>query len=251
MTAIDESPLDAAKLEQFVFRAVDEVGRHAQRRAGGDGRPARPLPGARRRRRAHVGRAGGPHRYRRALRTGVAERPGGRRLRRLPRRPGAATACRPSRRSRSPTRTAPPTCRGSSRSRSAPSWTRQRITEAARRATGSAGTSTTTTSTTAASGSSAPATTPTSSQSWLPALDGVVERLERGARVADVGCGHGASTILMAERLPELDLRRLGLPRRLDRRPHASGRREAGVADRVRFEIGPRDRRPAARATTS
>jgi hypothetical protein len=33
---------------------------------------------------------------------------------------------------------------------------------------------------------------------WLPALDGVVEKLERGASVADVGCGHGASTILMA-----------------------------------------------------
>jgi trans-aconitate methyltransferase len=36
----------------------------------------------------------------------------------------------------------------------------------------------------------------------LPALDGVVERLERGARVADVGCGHGASTILMATAFP-------------------------------------------------
>ena len=35
---------------------------------------------------------------------------------------------------------------------------------------------------------------------WLPALEGVVERLERGALVADVGCGHGASTILMARR---------------------------------------------------
>ncbi|MGZ8687411.1 MAG: class I SAM-dependent methyltransferase, partial [Gaiellaceae bacterium] len=33
---------------------------------------------------------------------------------------------------------------------------------------------------------------------WLPALDGVVERLSRGARVADVGCGHGHSTVLMA-----------------------------------------------------
>ncbi|TJW39315.1 MAG: SAM-dependent methyltransferase, partial [Mesorhizobium sp.] len=30
--------------------------------------------------------------------------------------------------------------------------------------------------------------------SWLPALEGVVEKLERGAEVADVGCGHGAST---------------------------------------------------------
>lgn len=38
--------------------------------------------------------------------------------------------------------------------------------------------------------------------SWLPALDGVVAKLERGARVADVGCGHGASTILMAKAFP-------------------------------------------------
>jgi 2-polyprenyl-3-methyl-5-hydroxy-6-metoxy-1,4-benzoquinol methylase len=35
-------------------------------------------------------------------------------------------------------------------------------------------------------------------QEWLPALDGVVEKLERGARVADIGCGHGISTTLMA-----------------------------------------------------
>jgi hypothetical protein len=33
---------------------------------------------------------------------------------------------------------------------------------------------------------------------WLPALDGVVEKLQRGARVADVGCGHGHSTVLVA-----------------------------------------------------
>jgi SAM-dependent methyltransferase len=38
--------------------------------------------------------------------------------------------------------------------------------------------------------------------SWLPALDGVVEKLERGAKVADVGCGHGASTIVMAAAYP-------------------------------------------------
>lgn len=37
---------------------------------------------------------------------------------------------------------------------------------------------------------------------WLPALDGVVDKLKHGARVADVGCGHGASTILMAQAFP-------------------------------------------------
>ena len=37
---------------------------------------------------------------------------------------------------------------------------------------------------------------------WLPALDGVQEKLQAGARVADVGCGHGASTLLMAEAYP-------------------------------------------------
>lgn len=39
--------------------------------------------------------------------------------------------------------------------------------------------------------------------SWLPALDGVVGKLQRGARAADVGCGHGASTILMAQAFPK------------------------------------------------
>ena len=38
--------------------------------------------------------------------------------------------------------------------------------------------------------------------SWLPALDGAVDKLTRGARVADVGCGHGASMILMAQAFP-------------------------------------------------
>jgi SAM-dependent methyltransferase len=39
--------------------------------------------------------------------------------------------------------------------------------------------------------------------SWLPALDGVAAKLERGARVADVGCGHGFSTIIMAKAFPK------------------------------------------------
>ena len=39
-------------------------------------------------------------------------------------------------------------------------------------------------------------------QAWLPALDGVVEKLVRGADVADVGCGHGISTMIMAQAFP-------------------------------------------------
>jgi hypothetical protein len=40
-------------------------------------------------------------------------------------------------------------------------------------------------------------------QDWLPALDGVIAKLERGGRVADVGCGLGASTVLLAQAYPQ------------------------------------------------
>jgi SAM-dependent methyltransferase len=70
---------------------------------------------------------------------------------------------------------------------------------------------------------------------WLPALDDVVAKLSAGARVADVGCGHGASTVLMAEAFPRSTF--LGTDYhegsiRVARRRAA----EAGVADRTRFE---------------
>jgi len=40
-------------------------------------------------------------------------------------------------------------------------------------------------------------------ESWIPALDGVREKLEAGAKVADIGCGHGSSTIIMAQAFPK------------------------------------------------
>jgi len=69
---------------------------------------------------------------------------------------------------------------------------------------------------------------------WLPALDGVVERLERGGRVADVGCGHGHSTLIMAAAYPES--RFIGFDAHGDSIAAASANAaQAGVADRVEF----------------
>jgi len=71
--------------------------------------------------------------------------------------------------------------------------------------------------------------------SWIPALEGVEERLRRGARVADVGCGHGASTTIMATAYPESTF--VGFdyhPASIERAREAA--REAGLSDRVSFE---------------
>lgn len=79
--------------------------------------------------------------------------------------------------------------------------------------------------------------------SWLPALDGVVEKLEAGARVADVGCGHGASTILMAEAYPRSTF--VGYDYHRESIATASQRAEAaGVAERVAFAVGAADEYP-------
>jgi SAM-dependent methyltransferase len=70
--------------------------------------------------------------------------------------------------------------------------------------------------------------------SWLPALEGVVAKLERGAKVADVGCGHGASTVVMAQAYPKS--RFVGFdyhqPSVETARQRAA---EAGVSDRTSF----------------
>jgi hypothetical protein len=71
---------------------------------------------------------------------------------------------------------------------------------------------------------------------WIPALDGVEDKLRAGARVADVGCGHGVSTMLMAQAFPASSF--VGYdshgPSVEAARKAAS---EAGVADRVSFEV--------------
>lgn len=72
--------------------------------------------------------------------------------------------------------------------------------------------------------------------SWIPALDGVNARLERGARVADIGCGLGASTILMAKAFPKSSF--TGFDSHEGSVTTAGGRaRDAGVGDNVRFEV--------------
>ena len=80
---------------------------------------------------------------------------------------------------------------------------------------------------------------------WLPALDGVVEKLELGARVADVGCGHGHSTVLMAAAFPRS--RFVGFDTHAESVEAARVNAEAaGVADRVSFEHGDAASYPAA-----
>jgi SAM-dependent methyltransferase len=68
---------------------------------------------------------------------------------------------------------------------------------------------------------------------WLPALDGVVEKLKRGAKVADVGCGHGASTLLMAQAFPNSEF--VGIDFHDGSIAHA--RKQANGAGSVRFEV--------------
>ena len=71
---------------------------------------------------------------------------------------------------------------------------------------------------------------------WIPALDGVEDKLKAGARVADVGCGHGASVVVMADAYPSsqfwgFDYHQPSI--------ETAGQRaaEAGVDDRTTFEV--------------
>jgi len=71
---------------------------------------------------------------------------------------------------------------------------------------------------------------------WLPALDGVEAKLRAGAKVADVGCGLGASTILLAEEYPQSRL--IGVDYHAESIELAQKRAaDAGVSERIDFEI--------------
>jgi SAM-dependent methyltransferase len=78
---------------------------------------------------------------------------------------------------------------------------------------------------------------------WIPALDGVEAKLRRGAKVADVGCGHGASTVILAQAYPESVVTGYDY--------HAASidaakknAADAGVADRATFAVAPADSYP-------
>jgi 2-polyprenyl-3-methyl-5-hydroxy-6-metoxy-1,4-benzoquinol methylase len=71
---------------------------------------------------------------------------------------------------------------------------------------------------------------------WIPALEGVQSKLQAGASVADIGCGHGASTLLMAEAFP--NSRFYGSDYHESSIEHARRNAErAGVAERTQFEL--------------
>ena len=72
--------------------------------------------------------------------------------------------------------------------------------------------------------------------SWLPALDGVVAKLQRGGKVADIGCGHGASTIIMAKAYPNSKFVGYDYHDKSIQEAKKAADRE-GVAGRVNFEI--------------
>jgi len=74
-------------------------------------------------------------------------------------------------------------------------------------------------------------------QEWIPALEGVEAKLRAGAKVADVGCGLGASTILMAQAYPKssfygFDYHKGSIDAAIERA------KKAGVSDRVKFSVG-------------
>jgi SAM-dependent methyltransferase len=72
--------------------------------------------------------------------------------------------------------------------------------------------------------------------SWIPALDGVAAKLEAGGRVADIGCGHGASTLIMAQAFPRSQFVGFDYHQASVEQARRSAS-DAGLGERVSFEI--------------
>ncbi|MEO8072115.1 MAG: class I SAM-dependent methyltransferase [Acidobacteriota bacterium] len=72
--------------------------------------------------------------------------------------------------------------------------------------------------------------------SWIPALDGVEEKLKAGAKVADIGCGLGASTVLMAQAFPNSNFTGFDYHEKSIEKARQRAA-EGGVSDRVKFEV--------------
>jgi 2-polyprenyl-3-methyl-5-hydroxy-6-metoxy-1,4-benzoquinol methylase len=71
---------------------------------------------------------------------------------------------------------------------------------------------------------------------WIPALEGVEARLKKGGKIADVGCGHGSSSILMAQAYPNAEV--VGFDYHPASIETAKSRaKDAGVSNRARFEV--------------
>lgn len=71
---------------------------------------------------------------------------------------------------------------------------------------------------------------------WIPALVGVQDKLQRGAKVADIGCGHGASTVVMAKAFRHSTFHAFDFHAPSIERARRAAR-DAGVADRITFEV--------------
>src|SRR5581483_4221508 len=72
--------------------------------------------------------------------------------------------------------------------------------------------------------------------SWIPALDGVQEKLTNGAKIADIGCGLGASTILMAKAFPKSEVYGFDYHEGSIEMARTAAKQE-GVGDRIKFEV--------------
>jgi len=73
---------------------------------------------------------------------------------------------------------------------------------------------------------------------WIPALTGMKDRLQAGAKVADVGCGHGASTLLMAQAFPASSFVGYDYHAPSVEQARAAARQAGMPEERLRFEVG-------------